>query len=138
MSAAPASKRLKSSVDGSPPSGLSMFSLEGKVAVITGGYGVLGSSWSKGLARCGARVAVLGRRPEAAASLVDEITSAGGEAMFLRADVLDKDSLDAACAELIKTWEVGGTPTRPSRTPSVPPPLVPHSRTRTRRFLCSH
>jgi hypothetical protein len=39
-----------------------LFSLEGQVAVVTGGTGVLGSVMAKGLARAGAKVAVLGRR----------------------------------------------------------------------------
>jgi NAD(P)-dependent dehydrogenase (short-subunit alcohol dehydrogenase family) len=40
---------------------LSVFNLQNKVVVITGGTGVLGSELSRGLARAGAKVAVLGR-----------------------------------------------------------------------------
>jgi len=43
-----------------------MFDLSGRVAVVTGGYGVLGGSIAKALAGAGARVAVLGRNPESA------------------------------------------------------------------------
>ncbi|HEX8036664.1 MAG TPA: SDR family NAD(P)-dependent oxidoreductase, partial [Ktedonobacterales bacterium] len=41
-----------------------LFSLENRVALVTGGTGVLGSAMAKGLATAGARVAVLGRRAE--------------------------------------------------------------------------
>src|SRR5215469_13105056 len=44
----------------------SIFSLAGKVAVVTGGTGVLGSTLAIGLARAGAKVGVLGRRSDAA------------------------------------------------------------------------
>ncbi|HYQ82687.1 MAG TPA: SDR family NAD(P)-dependent oxidoreductase [Rubrobacter sp.] len=43
-----------------------LFSLAGKVAVVTGATGVLGSEMARSLARSGARVAVLGRREEKA------------------------------------------------------------------------
>ena len=45
---------------------LSPFDCTGKVAVVTGGYGVLGGGIAAGLAAVGARVALLGRRREAA------------------------------------------------------------------------
>ena len=60
------------------------FSLEGKVAVVTGGTGVLGGAMARGLAAAGARVAVLGRRAARAAEVADEINAAGHEAMPLR------------------------------------------------------
>ena len=41
---------------------LTSFSLEGKVAIITGGTGVLGGALARGLAAAGARVGILGRR----------------------------------------------------------------------------
>ena len=44
----------------------SPFSLDGKVAVVTGGYGVLGGSIASGLAAAGARIAILGRRRDSA------------------------------------------------------------------------
>ena len=47
------------------------FSLEGKVAVVTGGTGVLGGAMARGLAAAGARVAILGRRAARAAEVAD-------------------------------------------------------------------
>ncbi|MCB8959984.1 MAG: SDR family oxidoreductase [Ardenticatenales bacterium] len=78
-----------------------MFSLTGKVAVVTGGTGVLGGAMARGLAAAGATVGILGRRAEAAAETVAAITAAGGQALPLVADVLDRDSLLAAREKLL-------------------------------------
>src|SRR5688500_3102461 len=80
------------------------FSLEGKVAVVTGGYGVLGASLASGLAAAGARVAVLGRRREPAARKAEELRAFGADACALVADVLDEKALDAARDELLSSW----------------------------------
>jgi len=80
------------------------FDLSGRVAVVTGGYGVLGGSMVDGLAAIGARVAVLGRRRDAAMEKVAELTSRGCEAVALVADVLDADALRSARDELLATW----------------------------------
>ena len=69
------------------------FSLAGKVAIVTGGTGVLGGALARGLAGAGARVGILGRRAEQAALVANEITSAGGTALPLTADVLDRAQL---------------------------------------------
>lgn len=70
--------------------------LSNKVAVVTGGNGVLGSYFSKALAECGAKVAVLGRNEETANQVAEEIAAAGGQAISVRANVLDRDSLEKA------------------------------------------
>jgi NAD(P)-dependent dehydrogenase (short-subunit alcohol dehydrogenase family) len=51
---------------------LNQFSLAGKVAVVTGGTGVLGTSMVKGLAEAGAYVVILGRRIEVGEKLAKE------------------------------------------------------------------
>jgi NAD(P)-dependent dehydrogenase (short-subunit alcohol dehydrogenase family) len=81
-----------------------LFSLEGKVAVVTGGTGVLGGAIAKGLARAGARVGVLGRRKEKALEVAGEIEGTGGEAMPLPADVLERGQLEAARNALLERW----------------------------------
>src|SRR5256885_16110454 len=77
------------------------FEIRGRVAVVTGGYGVLGSAIARGLALAGVRVAVVGRRAEAARKEAEIIADNGGEAMALVADVLDVDQLRAAGERLI-------------------------------------
>lgn len=80
------------------------FSLQDKVAVVTGGYGVLGGSIASGLAAAGAHVAILGRRRDSAERKVKELESAGANARALIADVLDEDQLTAARDELLAAW----------------------------------
>ena len=83
---------------------LGQFSLEGKVAVVTGGTGVLGGAMARGLAAAGAKVAILGRREAKAHEVADAIAAAGNNAMPLPADVLDEDSLRAARQKLLDNW----------------------------------
>ena len=73
-----------------------LFSLWGKVAVVTGGGGVLCGAMSRALGRVGVSVAVLDLIPQAAQKVADDIVAAGGEAIAVRCDVLDKASLEAA------------------------------------------
>lgn len=80
------------------------FSLSGKVAVIIGGYGVLGGGLADGLAAQGARTAVLGRRADAVDDKVATIRAAGGDALPLVADALDEGALRAAKDSLIERW----------------------------------
>lgn len=79
--------------------------IDGQVAVVTGGYGVLGSSIADGLAAAGARVAILGRNREAAEARAEQIRTSGGEALALVADVLDGDAVQRACDQLLAHWE---------------------------------
>src|ERR1041385_8104236 len=81
------------------------FAVAGRVAVVTGGYGVLGGALSAGFAAVGARVAVLGRRRDAAEEKAAEIRKAGGEAIALAADVQDERQVRAARDELLGTWD---------------------------------
>ncbi len=79
-------------LDSSP----SEFRLDGRVVVVTGGYGVLGSAMARGLMGAGASVVLLGRsagKAEAAAAALD---ASGERALGVAADVLDPDALAAA------------------------------------------
>ena len=73
-----------------------LFNLSGKVAAITGGGGVLCGTLSRALPRLGVRVAVLDILEETAQRVANDIVEAGGKAIALRCDVLDKTSLEAA------------------------------------------
>lgn len=70
--------------------------LAGKVAVVTGGGGVLCAHMAKALASQGARVAVLDINEQAAQAVAAEIVAAGGESIGLAANVVNKESLLAA------------------------------------------
>ncbi len=74
----------------------SLFKLSGKVGVVTGGGGVLCGAMSRALGQVGVKVAVLDLIPEAAQKVADDVVAAGGEAVAVRCDVLDKASLEAA------------------------------------------
>lgn len=80
------------------------FALDGTVAVVTGGTGVLGSAMARGLAEAGAKVAVLGRRTERAQAITDAIVTHGGEALALPSDVLDVDALARARDRVLERW----------------------------------
>jgi NAD(P)-dependent dehydrogenase (short-subunit alcohol dehydrogenase family) len=80
------------------------FDLSGRVAVVTGGYGVLGGSMAMGLVAAKARVAILGRRRDAAEQRAGQIRQAGGEARVLIADALDERQVADARDELLRTW----------------------------------
>ena len=67
--------------------------LKNKVAVVTGGGGILCSAFAKAIALCGAKVAILDLREENAKNVADEIKALGGLAIGIGANVLDKQSL---------------------------------------------
>ncbi len=71
-----------------------------KVIVITGAGGVLCSSLAKALAKAGHKIAILDLRIEAANKVADEIKAVGGKAIGVAANVLKRESLDAAKEEV--------------------------------------
>ena len=74
--------------------------LNGKVAVITGGGGILCSSMAEALATAGASVAILDIRKEASETVAEKINKNGGKAIGLSANVLEKKSLEEAENEI--------------------------------------
>jgi len=75
---------------------VNLFDISGRVAVVTGGGGVLCGTMSRALGRLGVKVAVLDLFEEAAQRGADDIAAQGGTALAVRCDVLDKASLEAA------------------------------------------
>ena len=67
--------------------------LKGKTAVVTGGGGVLCGAFSEALGKCGAKVAVLDLRKDAADKVANKIKASGGIAMGIEANVLRLTSL---------------------------------------------
>jgi NAD(P)-dependent dehydrogenase (short-subunit alcohol dehydrogenase family) len=104
-----------------------LYSLEGRVVVVTGGTGVLGSAMVRGLAQVGAQVGILGRRQEQAADSARAIVSDGGEAIPLAADVLVRAQLEAARDAVLERWgridilvnAAGGNMARANTSPDV-------------------
>lgn len=74
--------------------------LSGKTAAITGGGGVLCGCMAKALGECGAKVAVLDLREEAATQVAGAIADAGGQARGYACDVLKMDSLSQVNARI--------------------------------------
>jgi NAD(P)-dependent dehydrogenase (short-subunit alcohol dehydrogenase family) len=85
-----------------------LFQLDGEIAVVVGGEGVLGGALSEALAAAGAKVAVVGINTENGAKRVESITGKGGVAIFREGNVLKPDSLRAARDSIIDEL---GTPT---------------------------
>lgn len=81
-----------------------LFDIQGKVVVITGGSGVLGTDMAKYLAGQGAKVVVLDRNEQGGNALVNNIKSDGGDAMFFVADVLNKEKLEENRADILKAY----------------------------------
>ncbi|MGC9393364.1 MAG: SDR family oxidoreductase [Anaerolineae bacterium] len=81
-----------------------LFGLEGKVAVVTGGGGVLCGAMSLALGRVGVKVAVLDLFLEAAEKIADQIQADGGEAIAVKCDVLDKPSIKAASQAVLEKF----------------------------------
>ncbi|PCJ21743.1 MAG: short-chain dehydrogenase [Gammaproteobacteria bacterium] len=73
-----------------------MNSVEGKIALISGGARGLGGMSAKKLAQAGAKVVITDLREEEALATLDEIESAGGQAKFIKHDVaLEEDWIEA-------------------------------------------
>ena len=77
---------------------------EGKVAIVTGATSGIGMVAAQELAREGARVVMTGRRAERGKAIVEEIKAAGGEALFIQADVSHRESISRMIEETVETY----------------------------------
>jgi NAD(P)-dependent dehydrogenase (short-subunit alcohol dehydrogenase family) len=78
-----------------------LFGLDGEVAVVIGGTGVLGGALAQGLAQAGAKVVVAGRDSEKGSARARQIAASGGEAEFVPVDVMRRDSIEGLLADVI-------------------------------------
>lgn len=82
-----------------------LFSLEGKVAVVTGGTGVLGGAMARGLAQAGAKVAIVGRRQDKADEVARDINGTGRTAIAVPGDVMDKAEMERVRDDVLFKWQ---------------------------------
>jgi NAD(P)-dependent dehydrogenase (short-subunit alcohol dehydrogenase family) len=79
--------------------------LDGKVAVVTGGGGLIGSAVAALLAQQGAAVAIVDIAAEPAAAVAEGIASSGASAVPFAADVADTDAVDLLFADLAARFQ---------------------------------
>jgi NAD(P)-dependent dehydrogenase (short-subunit alcohol dehydrogenase family) len=85
-----------------PENGL--FSLDGEVAVVIGGGGVLAGAMAEGLAAAGASIAIAGRTREHADARANAIVSSGGRAVGVQCDATSKSDLQAALDAVVQLF----------------------------------
>jgi NAD(P)-dependent dehydrogenase (short-subunit alcohol dehydrogenase family) len=81
-----------------------IFSLAGKVIIVTGGTGILGNSFVQAIVEAGGTVGILGRNEKVAHERADLINSTGGKAIALVADVLDETQLLDCKKQLLEAF----------------------------------
>lgn len=77
-----------------------MFSVQDRIAIVTGGLGQLGAQFSKSLAEAGAQVAIFSRRPFSREQVKDKFPGVADRIHVYEASVTKKDELQAAVAQL--------------------------------------
>lgn len=81
-----------------------IFSLQGKVVLLTGAIGGIGSVLAKGLAGVGASMALADLDPAKLGALAAEISGAGGEARWFPLDVLQRKSIETCVADVVAAY----------------------------------
>jgi NAD(P)-dependent dehydrogenase (short-subunit alcohol dehydrogenase family) len=81
------------------------FGLEGKVAVITGGGGVLASEIGSGLSQAGVKIVFLDINEQAAQEAAERINQKGGDSIGLKTNALDLDALKATRDQVLAKYK---------------------------------
>ncbi len=81
-----------------------LFNLEGKVAIVAGGAGGIGSAICEGLAAFGATVVVCGRTGAKVEKLAADINTAGGQAWGVELDILDIEHVRQFVPEVVSRY----------------------------------
>jgi NAD(P)-dependent dehydrogenase (short-subunit alcohol dehydrogenase family) len=81
---------------------LDAFSLDGKVAIVTGASSGLGVAFATGFAEAGADVAICARREERLAQTREQVEQLGRRCLAVRADVSDPDDCTRVVAETVE------------------------------------
>jgi NAD(P)-dependent dehydrogenase (short-subunit alcohol dehydrogenase family) len=81
-----------------------LYDFSGKTVVVTGGTGVLGGEIACALVGCGANVAILDRNLDPAQHILDLMEPRANQAVAVRADVLDLESLRSAAETVAKKF----------------------------------
>ena len=77
------------------------FSLKDKVIIVTGGTGILGEAFIRGIVEAGGVVGILGRNQKVAQERADAVKAKGGKAIALIADVLNEEDVLAARKQVL-------------------------------------
>jgi len=80
------------------------FDLTGRVAVVTGGVGLLGAEFCRTFAEAGAAVAVVDLNASASQVVADSLTNSGYKALALPTDITQPDSVNAAVKKILSTF----------------------------------
>jgi len=107
-----------------------LFSVDGLVAVVTGGMGQLGRQFVKTLAERGAKVAIFARRAPGESAIREAFSGLADSIMAVSVDITKKATIEAGLAEVTARWGVphvlvnnAGLDTQPSAPPEVSGPF---------------
>lgn len=84
---------------------LDLFRLGGRVAIVTGGGGALGSAMAVGLASAGAKVLIGDQDIKAGEAVVGRIREAGGDAFAVPGDVTDRTTAETTVQRALERWD---------------------------------
>jgi gluconate 5-dehydrogenase len=83
---------------------MELFSLEGRVALVTGASSGLGVAFTRGLARAGANVVVTARRQELIDQTAEMVRSYGGKALAIAADITDEAAFEGVFRRTVEEF----------------------------------